>query len=238
MKLVEPSYMILSIPDYAHALDVVEAAIRVCKKSPVSTDIGVKEDLVRRIINAGHLSTLEHQSITVHFVTGRGTTHELVRHRIASYSQESSRFCNYSDDKFGEEISVIRPYWFSREEWNEYRKRQDSLEGYTPNIPVERLDQLSRWEYSIECAQSAYLALIDKENVKEVPPLPAQAARGVLPTDLKTEIIMSANIRQWRYIFELRVLGKTGNPHPDMKLLLKPLLQELQTRLPVFFEEL
>jgi thymidylate synthase (FAD) len=244
MQLIEPSARIVSIPEYEHALNTVEAAIRVCKKSHISLDIQSKENLIRKVIEAGHLSTVEHVSVTVHLVTGRGTTHELVRHRIASFSQESSRFCLYSNDKFGSEISAIRPYWFSRKEWEIYLAHvQNGVTDFSVNGDISYLQPIDNWYKSIVQAEHAYMQLTTV-NQKLIDPdcndllLPAQAARGILPTDLKTEIIMTANIRQWRHVFNLRVLGITGIPHPDIKLLLEPLLTKFKEQLPVFFEDM
>lgn len=122
------------------------------------------------------------------FVTDRGVTHEMVRHRIASYTQESTRYCNYSNDKFGREISCIIP------------------------ADYESWDSLCKFEYTkaLEKAESAYMYMINNGCT-------AQQARGVLPTNLSTTIVMTANHAEWEHFFDLRSRGKTGAPHPNMK---------------------
>lgn len=132
-----------------------------------------------------------HFYTTFHFVCDRGVSHEMVRHRIASFAQESTRYCNYSKDKWGNEITCIKPAFFDST-WSDFEKQ----------VYINQLKQ----------AERAYLMLLDKG-------LSAQQARGVLPTDLKTEVIMTANHKEWTHFFDLRSKGTTGNPHPNMKKL-------------------
>lgn len=131
----------------------------------------------------------EHFYTTFHFVCDRGVSHELVRHRPVSFAQESTRYCNYSKDKYGNELTFIKPAFFESD-WSEYSR----------NIYINQLKQ----------AEQAYLMLI-KDGCAP------QKARGVLPTDVKTEIIMTANHREWEHFFNLRYKGTTGKPHPNMK---------------------
>jgi thymidylate synthase (FAD) len=240
MQLIEPSYKIIYCPQYQQALDIVETAIRLCKKSKESLDKEDQERLIRSIIKMGHLSTLEHVSITAHLVTGRSTTHELVRHRLASYTQESTRFCNYSGDKHNNEIQVIRPCWFTRVDWDWYLANRDNLSASITRDNIadkELIYAIERWHQCMIDCEHAYLTLTKEGEYNKQ--LHAQYARGVLPTDLKTEIIVSANIREWRHIFSLRVIGTTGPPHPDInKELLHPLFVDLCEKLPVFFRDL
>ena len=126
--------------------------------------------------------------------------------RICSFAQESTRYCNYSDDKFGNEITVIQPYWINSDEVLQ-----------------------EAWEDAIDFAEQAYIWFI---NTKK---LSAQAARGVLPNDLKTEINVKANLREWRQIFKLRT---SPAAHPDMRRVMIPLLEELKTRIPVVFDDI
>ena len=129
--------------------------------------------------------------------------------RICSFAQESTRYCTYSADKFGNEITVIKPYWYNEGE----SKTNDSC---------------IRWFDSMAYAEHNYFKLLENG-------LPAQAARGVLPNDLKTEINVKANLREWRAIFKLRCAPAA---HPDMRRVMIPLLQELKNRIPIIFDDI
>jgi len=158
---------------------------------------------VAMLIERGHHSVLEHGSITVRFVCDRGVSHEIVRHRIASYSQESTRYCNYAKDKFGNEITVIDPSTHMNQE------------------------QINAWRAAMEAAEAFYFDLIKREAKP-------QMARSVLPNSLKTEIVMTANPREWRHFFALRAAPPA---HPQMRELACPLLKEFRERCPVLFDD-
>ena len=163
------------------------------------------EPFIARIVKSGHESVIEHASATVRFVCDRGVTHELVRHRLASYSQESTRYANYAQDRFGSEITVIRPcFW---------------REG-SPEYAI--------WLAAMESAERTYLALV-QAGAKP------QEARSVLPNSLKTEIVMTANMREWRHVFRLRC---DAPAHPQIREVMLPLLGEFHERLPVLFTDL
>lgn len=129
-----------------------------------------------------------HKCVSFKFICDRGVTHEMVRHRPASFAQESTRYCNYGMEKFGSEITVIEPAF---------------LEGKNP-------EAYRAWELGCEAGEKAYFAMLDAGATP-------QEARAVLPNSLKTEIIMSANVAEWDHFFNLRSRGTTGAPHPDMK---------------------
>lgn len=131
----------------------------------------------------------KHKYHTFHFICDRGVSHEIVRHRPASYAQESTRYCNYGKDKFGSEITCIKPANY--DDWT------DSDKFYF----CQALDN----------AESIYLRMLDKGRTP-------QEARAVLPNALKTEIIMTANCEEFDHFFDLRSRGTTGAPHPDMKV--------------------
>lgn len=157
------------------------------------------------LISRSHEAMIEHASITVKFIVDRGVSHELVRHRIASFAQESTRFCNYSKDKFGNEITIIEPCFNT---W----------------------DQLlyDTWKESCEWAERYYFNLLNKGASP-------QEARSVLPNSLKTEVVMTANLREWRHFFKLRTAQAT---HPQMREVTIPLLNELKEKLPEIFEDI
>ncbi|WP_027367930.1 FAD-dependent thymidylate synthase [Desulfocurvibacter africanus] len=204
MRIIKPSYEILNLPS-RETLRILELAGRTCYKSEDKMTPETAEPFIARIVASGHESVIEHASATVRFVCDRGVTHEMVRHRLASYSQESTRYANYAKDRFGSEITVIRPcFW--REGSTEY----------------------AAWLSAMEAAEQAYLGLI-QAGAKP------QEARSVLPNSLKTEIVMSANMREWRHVFRLRC---DTPAHPQIREVMLPLLGEFHERLPVLFADL
>lgn len=205
MKVIAPSFEILFLPESDEVLGALERYGRTCYKSEEKITPDSAADFVRRIIKSGHHSVIEHVSMTVRFVCDRGVTHELVRHRLAAYSQESTRYANYSQDKFGGEITVICPlFWL-------------------PDSP-----QYQAWFRAMEQAEAAYLALLAAGARP-------QEARSVLPHSLKTEIVMTANLREWRHVLGLRS-GRAA--HPQIREIMLPLIAEAHRRLPVVFEDL
>lgn len=201
MIIIKQSYNILTPLDYHSIIYAIEVAGRTAYKSEDGMTPFSAEKFVAGIIARGHESVLEHQSISVRFITDRGVTHELVRHRIAAYTQESTRYCNYA----GKDILFIEPVFWS--------------------VDDEKYDH---WHCSMEQVEIDYNELIRDGATP-------QEARTVLPNSLKTEIVVTANIREWRHIFRLRT-AKTA--HPQMRALMIPLLQELKDRLPVLFGDI
>lgn len=154
-----------------------------------------------------NVEIMKHVTHTVRFVCDRGVSHELVRHRPCSFAQESTRYCNYSQDKFGEEITVIKPLFF--EQWDKDLDNKCETMSY------------GLWARSCEQAEKAYFNLL-KEGATP------QEARSVLPNSLKTEIIMTANETEWQHIVNLRAKGTTGKPHPQMVEIMQPWYEELK----------
>lgn len=205
MKIIPASYEILTPLDGAEILRTIERAGRVCYKSEGKITDGSAEKFARNIIKRGHESVLEHVSLSVRFIVDRGVSHELVRHRVASFSQESTRYCNYSKDGFGWEITVIAPCFAN-----------ENRDGYW------------HWACACEDAEYRYFVLL---NAGWTP----QEARAVLPNSLKTEVVMTCNLREWRYILRLRT-DKAA--HPSMREVMCPLLAELKERVPVIFDDI
>ena len=205
MRIIPPSHEIMFMPEGAALLANVEAAGRTCYKSEDKMSPDSAPGFVARIIKSGHLSVIEHASITVRFICDRGVSHELVRHRLAAFSQESTRYANYAKDKFGREITLIRPFFWAQ--------------GSEP---------YRTWLEAMARAEKAYLSLVDS-GAK------AEEARSVLPNSLKTEVVMTANLREWRHVLDLRCSPRS---HPQMRELMLPLLKELSERLPVAFSDL
>ena len=208
MKIIKPSYELLDVIHGNDILRKIELCGRVCYKSEEKITADSATIFVRNIINRGHESVLEHAGFSVRFIVDRGVSHELVRHRLASYSQESTRYCNYGHEG---EIVVILPYFF------------DTGMGTMSNSLV-----YSEWERACQTAEDAYMKLLEMNATP-------QEARSVLPNSLKTEIIMTANLREWRHFFGLRTAVAA---HPQMREVAIPLLRELQSLIPVVFDDI
>ena len=202
MNVVEPSYEILRLPQ-AEDLRFLERCARTCYKSEDKMTDESYRRIMDLIMTSKHESVIEHIGATVKFIVSRGFSHELVRHRVASFSQESTRYVNYGKKTAG--ITVVRP----------------SVDNMLPH-------QYAKWLRAMENAEKSYLALL----ALEVKP---QIARGVLPIDLKTEIVMTANIREWRHVFKLRC---AKSAHPQMQEVMRPLLQEFAQAIPIIFDDL
>lgn len=203
MQIIKPSFHILSAIDRDALLKLIELAGRVCYKSEDKITPGSAPEFVSKICNVfKHESVIEHAAISVKFICDRGVTHELVRHRLCSFSQESTRYCNYSKDKFGREITVIEPLFFERG---------------SPRYQA--------WQEGCLAAEKAYFALLDAGATP-------QEARSVLPNSLKTEIVVTANLREWRHVFSLRT---AQNAHPQMREIMQPLAAEFARLLPEIF---
>ena len=205
MKVISPDVIILDEIDGAAILRKIEMCGRTCYKSENKITDSSAKQFVRNIIQREHESVLEHVNITVKFICDRGVSHEIVRHRIASYSQESTRYCNYSNEQFGSEITVIEPCFLARD---------------TPGY--------SKWWLACKQAEEAYFDLLDYG-------CSPQEARAVLPNSLKTEVVMTANLREWRHFLRLRT---SAAAHPQMREVACILLNKLKAKIPVVFDDI
>lgn len=208
MKIINAGFQILSDINGMEMLKAIEYIARTCYKSESSITELSAVKMVESLINRGHEAMLEHCVISVKFIVDRGVSHELVRHRVASYAQESTRYCNYSKDKFGNELTFISPCFWSKCS-REYEE----------------------WYAAMNIAEDIYFELINWGVTPE-------QARTVLPNSIKTEVVMTANLREWRHFFKLRALGITGKPHPQMLEVTVPLLAEFKALIPVVFDDL
>lgn len=205
MNVIDAQYKILTTINSVEILKQLELIGRVCYKSEDKMSQDSSQEFIKRIISSGHESVIEHYCITVKFICDRGVSHEIVRHRIASYSQESTRYCNYSQDKFGNEITFIKPCFWNKES-----------------------DEYKLWENTMQLIEKNYLQLLNKGAKPE-------EARSILPNSLKTEIVVTMNLREWRHFFKLRTSNKA---HPQMRELTIPLLKEFQSKLPIIFDDI
>jgi len=204
MRIVEPSVEVtFYMPeDGKSPEEAIEIAARNCYKSEGKIKPGSAAKLVRKLKKRGHFAMTEFGYATAHIIADRGLTHELVRHRMASFAQESTRYCNYSKNKFDSEITVVA---------------QPDLKG----------EALGVWEGAMEDAEKRYMILLKND-------VPAEIARSVLPIGLKSEIIIGANLREWRYIFKMRC---ASSAHPIIRGIMLQVLKEFNEKIPTLYED-
>ena len=197
----------------------IEKIGRVCYKSEgnITEDGESAKKFVKMLIDKGHEAMIEHSSLSVKFVVDRGVSHELVRHRIASFAQESTRYVNYSLEKFGNEINVID------------LEPGMMLDGKLKNMTSQELTAIyQEWISSMYDAEKHYMKMIELGATPQI-------ARSILPNSTKTEITITANYREWRNFFKLRV---PNTAHPQMREVTIPLLNELKNKLPIIFDDI
>jgi len=209
MQIIKPYFIIESEVNSEEMLKLIEKAGRTCYRSEDRATGASAADFVKRIIRSGHESVIEHCSITVRVVCDRAISHEIVRHRLASYSQESTRYCNYSRDKFENQLTFIEPFFWDTA--TEDGKRKFDI-----------------WKSAMEFAEKSYMELI---KCGATP----QEARSVLPNSLKTELVMTMNLREWRNFFRQRTSQAS---HPQMREIAQPLLEKFKELLPAVFEDI
>lgn len=209
-KFLRQGYEIIDNLDPKYVMRKIERIGRVCYKSEDKITDDSAERFVKMIIKRGHESVLEHVSFSVRFTTDRGVSHEIVRHRIASFSQESTRYCNYSSDKFSGDVSFIIPTFFEEPHVKDGDKKYE------------------KWVEEMMNIERTYLNLLEDGASP-------QEARTVLPNSLKTEIVVTMNLREWRHFFKLRTALAA---HPQMRELVCPLLSEMKELLPAVFEDI
>lgn len=207
MKVIKPSIEIMSSVDGIELLKKIEECGRVCYKSEEKITENSATGFIEMILERGHETVIEHYSITVRVICDRGVSHEIVRHRIASYSQESTRYCNYSKDKFGRELTFIEPCF-----WN---KESDA-------------SKIELWKKSLEVIEENYLVMIDDGASP-------QEARSILPNSLKTEIVMTMNLREWRHFLRLRT---SKSAHPQMQEIASMIKNEFNKTIPLIFDDI
>ena len=210
MKLVRPSIQFMS--GTRHPLHVIEFAGRTCYKSEDLITKDSAEVFVRKLLNSGHLAMIEHAWMSYRVVCDRGVSHEIVRHRLFSYAQESTRYCDYSGG-----VTFVIPPWFN---------------VITPSTKIKADEHLSNseeiWLHQMMSSEQVYIRLLDKGWV-------SQQARSVLPCSLKTEIVISGNLREWLHFFKLRT---AADAHPQMREVADMILADARSRVPIVFEDL
>lgn len=200
-------------------LQHIERIGRVCYKSEdkITEDGESAKKFVNMLIKAGHEAMIEHSSLSVKFTVDRGVSHELVRHRIASFAQESTRYCNYAKDKFGSECTFID------------LEGGIKLDNKMKSMKAEEIALiLDEWLSAMEDAERHYMKMLELGATPQI-------ARSVLPTSTKTEITITANYREWRNFFKLRA---DTPAHPQMREVTIPLLNDLKSKISVVFDDI
>lgn len=216
MRTVEASVEFINPPEYAVVLDTIERVGRTCYKSEDKITEFSAEDFVRGLIKRGHEAMIEHGSVTLRFINDRGVSHEEVRHRIASYGQESTRYCNYSKEKFDGEVTYIDI------------ERGMELDATVSRLPFEaKLAIIHEWMVACLDAERHYLRMLELGATPQI-------ARSVLNNSTKTELCITMNFREWRHFIRLR---NDPTAHPQMREVAQQALDMLSEKYPVFFEE-
>lgn len=217
MKVIKPSFEIITPIDSEQILKTIEAVGRTCYKSEDKITDTSCESFVGGIIKRGHEAVIEHYNITVRLINDRGVSHEEVRHRIASYAQESTRYCNYSKDKFGNEVTYID------------LKGGMELDPKMKNLDAETTAAIhNEWLMGCADAERHYNRMIELGASPQI-------ARSVLNNSTKTEICITMNMREWRHFFKLRTPVAA---HPQMREIAMMLLQEFKNKIPVLFDDI
>ena len=222
MNIIKPTYTILTniSPGAREELKHIEEVARTCYKSENLIKDESAEKMIRALINSNHEAMLEHSTLCIKFYIDRGISHEIVRHRMSSFAQESTRYCCYSDDKFNNEVNYINI---------KDAIKYDDVMNKLPKITLGEI--IAEWLAAMTDSEEHYLRMIELGATP-------QMARSVLPNSTKTELVMTANYREWRHFFKLRTHGVTGKPHPQMLELTIPLLKELQEKIPIIFDDI
>ena len=197
MNIVRASVLIPQDQLDRGILKRLERCARICYKSENKMQDTASESFIKSILKSGHESVIEHEKITLMMVTDRGVTHEVVRHRIGSYSQESTRYCNYHKEKFGNEITVIEPCFYEADD---------------PRYDL--------WRQGCLDAEKNYFAMLDAGATP-------QEARSVLPNSLKTEIAVTYNMREWRHFLALRAASNAHPQAREVAIPILKTFQEI-----------
>ena len=203
MRLVEPWIKVENF-DGVKIMKRIERACRTCYRSEDKISEESYKNLLTNCLNRGHESVLEHEKITVRIYSDIGTYKDLTRHRFASFSVESTRYCSYNKDKYGNEIAVVNPVY------------------------MEDKEVFETWKKAIEDMEKAYMKMKELGASTDM-------CREILPHSTAAEYTMTANIREWKHILELRT---TNHVHPAIRQVLIPLLLLFKEQMPEIFGDI
>lgn len=203
MRIVEP-YIVVEKFDGKKIMKNIERACRTCYRSEGKITDDSYKNLINNCITRGHESVLEHEKVTVRIYSDIGSYKDLTRHRFASFSVESTRYCSYDKDKYGNEISVINPVY------------------------INDIEMYKIWKETIEKMESGYMKMKELGATTDM-------CRNLLPHSTAAEYTMTANIREWKHIFNLRA---NNHVHPAVRQVMIPLLKYFKEQMPEIFEEI
>lgn len=218
MKVIKPSIEITfftsddgNIPE-----EIIEKTGRTCYKSEDKITEGSAEKFVQMLRDRGHHAMLEFGYAMARIIADRGLTHELVRHRLASFAQESTRYCNYNKGKFGSEITVV--------------EQPGIGENVKSTVKITGAEERKKdiWYNIIAEIEKAYKELISLG-------VQPQIARSILPIGIKSEIVIGANLREWRHIFDLRC---APSAHPIIRGIMLQALEKFYKKMPAIYSDL
>lgn len=218
MKIIDPKLYVEEFNGRT-IMRNIERACRTCYRSEgLMTDDSYKK-LLSNCINRGHESVLEHEKITIKMICDIGVYKDLTRHRFGSFSIESTRYCNYGKNKFDNEIKFIKPVFYT----------PGAIEDYDDPIDKNNCLKTQYWQRTMQEIENAYM---DMTNIVGATP---DEMRMILPHSTAAEVTMTANIREWRHILDLRTKKMT---HPAIRQLMIPLLLKFQYMMPELFSEI
>ena len=203
MRIVKP-YVIVEKIDGVQVMKRIERACRTCYRSEGKITDDSYKNLIKNCINRGHESVLEHEKVTVRIYNDIGSYKDLTRHRFASFSVESTRYCSYDKDKYGNEISFMDPVYIEDEKVYEV------------------------WKKTMQDIENSYLEMKKLGATTDM-------CRNILPHSTAAEYTMTANIREWKHIFELRA---NNHVHPAIRQVMIPLLKYFKEQMPDIFGEI
>ena len=227
MKVIKQKVELLNNLFYEQMVQNVVSASNQCWKTGCLFDgtLAEGEKIIKARIKVGHESLIEHAYLTMKFTTNRAITHEIVRHRLASYTQASTRYQNYTKEAWGG-LTMIQPHWITENicgEWSE--------EKYDSRVEQEGTTPTSLWLWGRLSDEWEYKVMAENDMTPD-------DMRGILPNDLATTLVMTANMRQWRHFFKLRALSTTGRAHPQIVELATTAMNMAHDYAPCFFEDL
>jgi thymidylate synthase (FAD) len=220
MKFIEQSAEIIATNGGNKPLELIELCARTCYQSQDKITEGSAEKMVNMLVKNGHLAMIEHLVVTMRLITSRGVTHELVRHRMASYAQQSTRYCDSKN------MHIIIPSWLRGNDVNSLYENYIEI-NMTPSSDVYLCNRVESYFTVLSYIEKGYNYMLEQGSTK-------QEARGILPNDLATEIIVTANAREWMHILSLR---DDKSAHPDMQYLASLIRKQLSDYCPVLFEK-
>lgn len=223
-KIVKPKFQILSHLNERSILKHLERCGRTCYKSEDKITDDSCYKFIKMLLSKGHESVIEHYNISIKFVCSRALSHQLVRHRLCSFSEQSQRYCNFETKV---DMGIIQPYWMDESDIKKIRNKSFSSVLQVPNKVSKKCQY---WLESVIDSAVTYGILL-----RSNPEMTPQQARSLLPNAAKTEIVCTANLRQWRHILKLRT---SKGADPEIRELMIPLLRKLQEKLPTLFSDI